>query len=201
MHAMSRARECAALDDEKNMAVGRPRQSDLDARIKHSAVVILGEQGFAGLSVNRICAHAGIPRPTFYRRWPSAIAALVDAFNDRFDDALLAETGDVKADLLDFAVRVRNRYDDPVVSTCLPAIYEAQRIAPALIAPIREAQRMRRKANVATLSQALAAQDFQPVLGPFEILFVLASTIDQGYLAGRPVTDDFLERLVTALLR
>lgn len=189
------------MDDEKNMAVGRPRQSDLDERIKHSAVVILGEQGFAGLSVNRICAHAGIPRPTFYRRWPSAIAALVDAFNDRFDDALLADTGDAKADMLDFAVRVRNRYDDPVVSTCLPAIYEAHRIAPALITPIRDAQRARRKTNVTVLSRALAAQGFQPMLGPFEILFVLTSAIDQGYLAGRPVADDFLERLVTTLLR
>ena len=198
---MSRAKEVTVLDREKNMSVGRPRQSDLDERIKRSAVAILGEQGFAGLSVNRICAHAGIPRPTFYRRWPSAIAALVDAFNDRFDDALLADAGNVKADVLDFAVRVRNRYDDPVVSTCLPAIYEAQRIAPALIAPIRDAQRGRRKANVTTLSRALAAQGFQPLLGPFEILFVLTSAIDQGYLADRPVADDFLDRLVTTLLR
>lgn len=193
--------EATALGEEKDMAVGRPRQADLDERIKRSAVAILGERGFAGLSVNRICQQAGIPRPTFYRRWPSAIAALVDAFNDRFDDALLTDSGDAKADLLDFAIRVRNRYDDPVISTCLPAIYEARRMAPDLIAAIMEAQRARRKANVATLARALDMQLIRPLLGPFEILFVLTAAIDQAYLGGRPATDDFLERLVETSLR
>ncbi|QUM72568.1 TetR/AcrR family transcriptional regulator [Sphingopyxis granuli] len=186
---------------DRDTAAGRPRQAELDERIKASAVAILGEFGFAGLSINRVCRHAGVPRPTFYRRWPSAMAALVDAFNDRFDDALLTDTGDVAADLLAFATAVRNRYDDPVVATCLPAIYEARRVAPDLIAPIADAQRMRRKANVAILTRALAAQDIHPVLPPFEIIFTLAAAIDQGYLAGRPLGDDFLQRLVIALLR
>ncbi len=189
------------LGDEKEPTVGRPRQADLDERIKHSAVALLGEEGFAGLSVNRICRRAGVPRPTFYRRWPSAVAALVDAFNDRFHDALLVDTGDAKADLLAFATSVRNRYDDPVVSVCLPAIYEARRHEPELIAPIMEAQRARRRSNVATLECALQEQGIEPVLGPFEILFTLTAAIDQGYLAGRPLADDFLDRLVTAVLR
>lgn len=193
--------EVTALGEEKDMTVGRPRQADLDERIKRSAVALLGEHGFAGLSVNRICQQAGIPRPTFYRRWPSAIAALVEAFNDRFDDALLADSGDAEADLLDFALRVRNRYDDPVISTCLPAIYEARRRAPELIAPIMEAQRRRRKANVATLTRALGEQGVASLLSPFEIIFAITAAIDQGYLADRPVSDDFLHRLVTALLR
>lgn len=187
--------------EEKDMAVGRPRQVDLDERIKRSAVAVLDECGFAGLSVSRVCQKAGIPRPTFYRRWPSAIAALVEAFNDRFDDALLTDNGDVQADLLDFAIRVRDRYDDPVISTCLPAIYEARRMAPELIAPIMEAQRARRKANVATLAGALAAQCIRPMLDPFEILFVLTAAIDQAYLGSRPATDDFLGRLVETSLR
>jgi len=192
--------EVTAVGDRDTTA-GRPRQAGLDDRIKHSAVAILGEHGFAGLSINRICQHAGIPRPTFYRRWPSAVAALVDAFNDRFDDALLADSGDAAADLLAFAIAVRNRYDDPVVGTCLPAIYEARRVAPDLIAPIIDAQRQRRKANVATLTRALGEQGITPVLSPFEINFAITAAIDQGYLARRPVADDFLHRLVTALLR
>jgi AcrR family transcriptional regulator len=192
--------EVTAVGDRDTTA-GRPRQAELDDRIKHSAVAILGAHGFAGLSINRICQHAGIPRPTFYRRWPSAVAALVDAFNDRFDDALLVDEGDAAADLLAFAIAVRNRYDDPVVGTCLPAIYEARRVAPDLIAPIIDAQRRRRKANVATLTRALGEQGIAPVLSPFEILFAITAAIDQGYLARRPVGDDFLHRLVTALLR
>ena len=44
------------------------------------------------------------------------------------------------------------------------------------------------------------AEDFS-VLPPFEIIFTLAAANDQGYLAGRPLGDDFLQRLVIALLR
>lgn len=186
-------------DGETN--AGRPRQAELDERIKSSAVAILGELGFTGLSVNRICQRAGIPRPTFYRRWPSAVSALVSAFNDRFDNALLADTGDAQRDLIDMAVRIRDRYDDTVIRTCLPALYEARRVAPELIEPIMEAQRARQRTNIATLSQALEVQAKNPMLKPFEIIFVLTATIHQGYLAGRPVADDFLERLVTTLLR
>lgn len=188
------------MDQKREVAGGRPRQADLDERIKTSAVALLGELGFSGLSVNRICRHAGIPRPTFYRRWPSGVAVLVDAFNDRFDHALLADHGDVKADLLDFAIRVRDRYADPVVSACLPAIYEARRVAPDLIAPIMGAQRERRRANIAILASAMEAQGVSSQLTPFEILFLLTSAIDQAYLSDRPLADDFLKRLINTLL-
>lgn len=180
---------------------GRPRQVEIDERIKQSAVAVLGEHGFAGLSVNRICQHAGIPRPTFYRRWPSATASLVQAFNDRFEDALLADTGNVHEDLLRWAIRVRDRYADPVVSICLPAIYEARRTAPDLIAPISDAQRERRKMNVGTLAGALSAQNMHPVLNPFDIMYTITAAIDQGYVADKPVADAFVERLIIALLR
>jgi len=189
------------LSDERAIGAGRPRQSALDARIKESAVALLGEQGFAGLSVNRICQHAGVPRPTFYRRWPSGVAALIEAFNDRFEDALLGDTGDVKADLIAFSLSVRNRYADPVVSICLPAIYEARRVTPELVRPIGEAQRDRRKTNIGTLASALNEQGLHPVLGPYDIIFTLTAAIDQGYLIDRPVTDDFIARLGDALLR
>lgn len=189
------------MTDERAIGAGRPRQSALDARIKESAVALLGEQGFAGLSVNRICQHAGVPRPTFYRRWPSGVAALIEAFNDRFEDALLGDTGDVKADLIAFSLSVRNRYADPVVSICLPAIYEARRVTPELVRPIGEAQRDRRKTNIGTLASALNEQGLHPVLGPYDIIFTLTAAIDQGYLIDRPVTDDFIARLVDALLR
>ena len=191
----------ALLTDERASGGGRPRQSALDARIKESAVALLGEQGFAGLSVNRICKHAGVPRPTFYRRWPSGVAALIEAFNDRFGGSLLGDTGDVKADLIAFSVGVRNRYADAVISICLPAIYEARRVTPELVRPIGEAQRDRRKINIGTLASALNEQGLHPVLGPYDIIFTLTAVIDQGYSIDRPVTDDFIERLVAALLR
>jgi len=107
----------------------------------------------------------------------------------------------VKADLIAFSLSVRNRYADPVVSICLPAIYEARRVTPELVRPIGEAQRDRRKTNIGTLASALNEQGLHPVLGPYDIIFTLTAAIDQGYLIDRPVTDDFIARLVDALLR
>lgn len=189
------------MSELREAITGRPRQPELDERIKLGAVEVLSQHGFAGLSVNRICQQAGVPRPTFYRRWPSATAALVAAFNDRFERALLADTGDVKADLGDWALRIRERYADPVVSLCLPAIYEAQRTAPELIAPIGAAQRERRKINVGTLAGALSAQGIHPLLGPHDIVYTIAAVVDMGYDHRHPVADAFIVRLVAALLQ
>lgn len=180
---------------------GRPRQPAIDRRCQDAVVAVLDRHGFAGLSVNRICAAAGVTRAAFYRRWPSAEAALFDIFNRRFRDALLHDSGDLHADLFDFAIRIRRRYGDPVISACLPAIYEARRMAPALIAPITHAHRQRVKANLTTISSAVAAQGLQPLLPPRDLLFTLTGTLDQGYLRQREIDDLFLRRLIALLLQ
>lgn len=180
---------------------GRPRQSELDDRIKNSAIDLLSDGGLARLSVNRICQRAEVPRATFYRRWPSAQAALVDAFNGRIRWILFVDTGDVRADLYDWAVGVRDYYDDPFMITYLPVMSALHRTTPELVAPIDRAHRERMAAVVEKLAAAFTAQAIQPLMEPYDIIYTVVAAIDHGNHRMQIVSDAFLRRLVNAVIQ
>ncbi|MGW5860850.1 TetR/AcrR family transcriptional regulator [Streptomyces sp. NPDC055239] len=55
---------------------GRPRKTDTDRSILNAAEKLLLQDGYAGLSMEKVAAEAGVGKPTVYRRWSSK-AALV----------------------------------------------------------------------------------------------------------------------------
>jgi AcrR family transcriptional regulator len=80
--------------------VGRPRSDDRDRAILDAALVLLVEQGFAGLSMEGIAARAGVGKATIYRRWKSKAEVVVEALRTHvcpFGE--LPDSGDVRKDL------------------------------------------------------------------------------------------------------
>ena len=51
--------------------LGRPRDPRIDSAVLHATVELLGETGYAELSVDAIARRAGTSKPAIYRRWPS----------------------------------------------------------------------------------------------------------------------------------
>ena len=80
---------------------GRPRDVRHDQAILDSTLEILRKQGYGGLTIDGVAAHAGVGRPTIYRRWPSKPALVVAAM---VESARLAipeiDTGTLRDDLL-----------------------------------------------------------------------------------------------------
>ncbi|MCF3104428.1 TetR/AcrR family transcriptional regulator [Streptomyces roseoverticillatus] len=75
----------------------RSRRAILDA-----ALELVGESGFAKLTIEAIAARAGVGKQTIYRWWPSKAAVLFEAcVPEGIDPASieLPDTGDVVADL------------------------------------------------------------------------------------------------------
>ncbi|MGK5629093.1 TetR/AcrR family transcriptional regulator [Streptomyces sp. URMC 123] len=75
----------------------RSRRAILDA-----ALELVGEVGFAKLTIEAIAARAGVGKQTIYRWWPSKAAVLFDSFLALSEDAggmTLPDTGDLEADL------------------------------------------------------------------------------------------------------
>jgi AcrR family transcriptional regulator len=80
---------------------GRPRSEEADRAILDAALDALVEDGYAGMSIERIAAKAGVGKATVYRRWPGKAEILVDALGRRVCfEVPLVDTGDVRADLL-----------------------------------------------------------------------------------------------------
>jgi AcrR family transcriptional regulator len=59
-------------------APGRPRSAEADLAIVRATLQVLNEDGYSGLSVERVRAVAGVGKATIYRRYPSR-QALVKA--------------------------------------------------------------------------------------------------------------------------
>ncbi|MEU1090604.1 TetR/AcrR family transcriptional regulator [Streptomyces sp. NPDC005576] len=57
---------------------GRPRDTETDRAILDAAQELLLRDGYAGLSMERVAARAGVGKPTVYRRWPSRTALVGD---------------------------------------------------------------------------------------------------------------------------
>ncbi|MFI7534301.1 TetR/AcrR family transcriptional regulator [Streptosporangium sp. NPDC049376] len=100
------------------------RRSDASRRaILTAAFDLVGEVGYAKLSIEGIAARAGVGKQTIYRWWPSKGAVLFDAFlalsEGEEGEAALPDTGDLETDLKTVmratVVELSDpRYDEPM---------------------------------------------------------------------------------------
>jgi AcrR family transcriptional regulator len=59
--------------------LGRPRDPSRDAALVESALQLLAEGGYAGLTMEAVAARAGVGKATLYRRWSGKEQLVVDA--------------------------------------------------------------------------------------------------------------------------
>lgn len=64
-------------------ARGRPRDPGLDTAIRAATMALLGEVGYARLSMQRVATRAGVSKASLYLRWPNKLALVIDALTAR----------------------------------------------------------------------------------------------------------------------
>ncbi|MFI9576488.1 TetR/AcrR family transcriptional regulator [Microbispora rosea] len=137
-------------------APGTKRRSETSRRaILTAAFELVGEVGYAKLSIEGIAARAGVGKQTIYRWWPSKGAVLFDAFlmlsEGEDESAALPDTGDLEADLkavLRATVAELNdpRYDEPMRALNTEILHDpalAAAYAERLDGPMKELKRQR----------------------------------------------------------
>ncbi len=89
-----------ATDARSNSAAsaGRPRSEVAHQAILDATLELLAEVGFSALTVEGVAQRAGVGKATIYRRWPSKLPLVVEAFGElpAFEDV---DTGGLAADL------------------------------------------------------------------------------------------------------
>ena len=88
---------------------GRPRDSRADRAILDAALQSFIDDRYEGMSVENIAARARVGKTTIYRRWPSKKELIIAAIDGLFEDLLVPDTGDVRADLV-FVVEQAHRF-------------------------------------------------------------------------------------------
>ncbi|HZG05152.1 MAG TPA: TetR/AcrR family transcriptional regulator [Streptomyces sp.] len=133
------------------------RRAILDA-----ALELVGEVGYARLSIEGIAARAGAGKQTIYRWWPSKGAVLVDALlmlsEGRGEGAAeLPDTGDLEADLKTVLRATVEELNDPRLSEPMRALTVEVLLDPDLAAVF--AERLDRPVRELKLRRLRAARD------------------------------------------
>jgi AcrR family transcriptional regulator len=88
-------------------AGGRPRSEQAHRAILEATDALLREEGYGGLTIEKVAARAGVGKRTIYRWWPSKGALVAEAFGEavRSRDPEI-DTGSVRDDLVGFLGRL-----------------------------------------------------------------------------------------------
>ncbi|MET7668528.1 TetR/AcrR family transcriptional regulator [Micromonospora luteifusca] len=120
---------------------GPPRDPQLDDRILHAAIELLGDGGYPALTMDKAAARAGVGKATVYRRWKSRLELAANAL----EHASLADThkaitigpGQLRQELIETLMQVTqcsNAQHNDLVATLL----DMARQQPQLFSLLRE---------------------------------------------------------------
>ncbi|MEU7103672.1 TetR/AcrR family transcriptional regulator [Streptomyces sp. NPDC046215] len=101
---------------------GRPRDGRIDAAVPAAVMAILGESGYAGLTLEAVAARAGTSKPALRRRWPSRQHLVVDALVATVPAAPAADTGCTHCDLVAGIGALGQAFGAPLGRRVLPAL-------------------------------------------------------------------------------
>ena len=94
------------ISRQRDPKPGRPRDPEADRAILQAALKLLTDQGYAGMSVERVASEAGVGKTTIYRRYASKeelTAAAVGALRDDWGPP--PNTGNTRTDIVEMIVQ------------------------------------------------------------------------------------------------
>jgi AcrR family transcriptional regulator len=168
---------------ESPQAAGRPRSEEAHRAILDATLSLLVEVGYSALTVEGIAQRAGVGKATIYRRWPSKLPLLIEAFGElpAFEEA---DTGSLAGDL-DHILRSYVRvYNTTPLGAVVPSLAGELPHNPELMDLFAPVVRERRKPLIRALERAVRRGEIPPdrdldlaadlVLGPITVRIFFA---------------------------
>src|SRR2546423_1037122 len=91
---------------------GRPRDPGVDVAIRTATVDLLGEIGYARLTMDEVAVRAGVAKASLYLRWPNKVALVADALQQRARTVPeVPDTGTLPADMRVFLTALLHARD------------------------------------------------------------------------------------------
>jgi len=184
-------------------SAGRPRSEEAHQAILDATVELLAEVGFSALTVEGVAQRAGVGKATIYRRWPSKLPLVVEAFGGlpRLEDV---ETGDLAEDLKTMLRAYLQLFNTTPLATILPSLAGERAHNEALSELFDPVLKGRRRPLVTALERAVARGELAPdldldlaadlVVGPIAVrLFFTGSKLSPRMVG--PMVDLALEGL------
>ena len=183
--------------------IGRPRDARIDGAVLQATVDLLGETGYAELSVDAIARRARTSKPAIYRRWPSKAHLVHEAVFPISDATELPDTGSLAGDVLEMMRRTRDVLTTPAARAALPGLVGEMAADLTLHAALLE-----RFAGILShglterLDKAVARNEVRPGVTALDLTEALAGITLLALLTrGDALDDAWLERATTLILK
>jgi AcrR family transcriptional regulator len=112
--------------------LGRPRDSRIDDAVLRATVELIGDAGYADLSVDAIAKRAGTSKPAVYRRWPSKAHLVHEAVFPLGEHTALPVTGSLHGDVREMLRRTARVLNTPAARAALPGLVGEMAADPTL---------------------------------------------------------------------
>ena len=101
--------------------VGRPRSEEAHRAILDATLDLLSEVGFSALTVEGVASRAGVGKATIYRRWPSKLPLVIEAFRELpgLEDV---DTGNLSADLKEMLRSYLHVFNETPLAQVIPSL-------------------------------------------------------------------------------
>ena len=183
--------------------LGRPRDPRIDSAVLQSTVELLGETGYAGLSVDAIARRAGTSKPAIYRRWPSKAHLVHEAVFPINAGTELPDTGSLAGDVREMVRRTVAVLTTPAARAALPGLVGEMAADLTLHAALlaRFGDILSRDLTV-RLDKALARNEVRADVTAAEITEALAGITFMALLTrGAALDDAWVQRTANLILR
>jgi AcrR family transcriptional regulator len=181
---------------------GRKRSEESRTAILAACFELLGEVGYASLSIEGIAARSGCGKQTIYRWWPTKADVLLDALATKADlQVAIPDKGSYAADLREFLAAsftlARKRQVAEILRTLMAHAQIDAEFGQRFRAGFLE---RRREALGVILDRAVARGELPPGVSPGTVADVVFGVIWYRLLATRqPLDHRLVDELVTVL--
>lgn len=180
--------DAAGLDPR----VARSRAAVIDATLE-----LLGEGGFAGLSVDAIARRSGVARTTIYRHWSTLAEIAHEAAMSTVGIKAVPDTGDSRADLRAHIGALADKLNHSAWGRMLPVLVDAAGRDPEILELQRQFTAERRTAAMAIARAGVERGEIRADVDLDLVGEMLVGAIFTRHLVTHlPITDDFLDALL-----
>jgi AcrR family transcriptional regulator len=153
----------AGAGNDSSPSAGRPRSEEAHQAILNATLELLVEVGFSALTVEGVASRAGVGKATIYRRWPSKLPLVVEAFGQLpgFEDA---DSGDLAEDLKKMLRGYLKVFNSTPLSAVLPSLAGERTHNPELSQLFEPVSKDRRRPLLKAFERAVARGEVSPEL-------------------------------------
>ncbi|MBV9513515.1 MAG: TetR/AcrR family transcriptional regulator [Mycobacteriaceae bacterium] len=183
--------------------LGRPRNPRIDHAVLRATVELLGETGYAELSVDAIARRAGTSKPAIYRRWPSKAHLVHEAVFPANEVTTLPDTGTLAGDVREMMRRTVGVLTTPAARAALPGLVGEMAADLTLHAALLERfDDVLARGLTKRLSEAAAQGEVRPGVTAADVAEALAGITFLALLTrGAALDEAWVERAATLIMR